>query len=72
MVQLATDYQHRPLIAEELWAGQITRAVRLLGPLDDEAMYEQVVAITGLNEEQVMRAAAWRETHRHPFGPTPA
>ncbi|MFJ1706333.1 hypothetical protein [Kitasatospora sp. NPDC088346] len=68
LVELAAVYQHRPFVTEELWAGQITRAVALLGPLDDDEMYDRVAAMTGLDEEQVMRAAAWQETHGRPFG----
>ncbi|MFE3110593.1 hypothetical protein [Kitasatospora indigofera] len=36
LARLAVQYQRRPFVPEELWAGQITRAVRLLGPLDEE------------------------------------
>ncbi|MCX5215824.1 hypothetical protein OG689_42505 [Kitasatospora sp. NBC_00240] len=43
-------------------------AVRLLGPLDEEELYERVVAMTGLDEEQLMRAVAWEDSHGHPSG----
>ncbi|MEU9132453.1 hypothetical protein AB0D08_30820 [Kitasatospora sp. NPDC048540] len=69
LVELAALYQHRPFVTEELWSGQIVRAVRLLGKLDDEEMYERVVAMTGLSEEKLRRAAAWQERHGRPSGP---
>ncbi|MER8188669.1 hypothetical protein [Kitasatospora sp. NPDC094015] len=73
LVQLAAGYQHRPFVAEELWSEQIVRAVRLLGPMDEEELYERVIALTGLDEEQLMRAAAWREDHgSHLYGPAPS
>ncbi|MFJ1709413.1 hypothetical protein [Kitasatospora sp. NPDC088346] len=73
LVRLAVAYQRRPFVVEELWAGQITRAVRLLGPLaDEEEMYDRVVAVTGLDEEQLMRAAAWQDSRGRPSGPAPA
>ncbi|WP_371502878.1 hypothetical protein OG871_37145 [Kitasatospora sp. NBC_00374] len=71
LARLAAAYRCRPFVTEELWAGQITRAVRLLGPLDEEEMYERVVAMTGLDEEQLMRAVAWQDSHGHPSGPGP-
>lgn len=72
LVRLAAAYRHRPFVLEELWAGQITRAVRLLGPLVDEAeMYDRMVAMTGLDDEQVMRAVAWQDSHDHPSGRDP-
>lgn len=71
LIELAVGYLRRPFVPEELWSGQITRAVRLLDPLEGEQMYEQVVAITGLDEEQVMRAVAWQEGHGSPFGSAP-
>ncbi|MEU9133848.1 hypothetical protein AB0D08_38160 [Kitasatospora sp. NPDC048540] len=70
LIALAVGYQHRPFVPEELWSGQITRAVRLLGPLGWEEMYDRLIAMTGLGEEQVMRAVAWQEEHRHPSGPS--
>ncbi|MER8187225.1 hypothetical protein [Kitasatospora sp. NPDC094015] len=70
LIELAAAYQRRPFVTEELWSGQITRAVRRLGPLDDEEeLYDRVVATTGLSEEQLMRAAAWQESHGRPLGP---
>ncbi|MFD5088575.1 hypothetical protein ACFWOG_38955 [Kitasatospora sp. NPDC058406] len=33
LAQLAVRYRRCPFVPEELWAGQVTRAVRLLGPL---------------------------------------
>ncbi len=71
LARLAADYQLRPFVPEELWAGQVTRAVRLLGPLDEEELYERVVAMTGLDEEQLMRAVAWQDSHGHPSGGDP-
>ncbi|WP_371502997.1 VWA domain-containing protein [Kitasatospora sp. NBC_00374] len=69
LARLVAAYQHRRFVAEELWAGQITRAVRLLGPLDEEEMYDRVVAVIGLDEEQLMRAVAWQGSHSGPSGP---
>ncbi|MFD0258940.1 hypothetical protein ACFVH7_11795 [Kitasatospora indigofera] len=71
LARLAVDYRLRPFVPEELWAGQITRAVRLLGPLDEEEMYERVVTMTGLDEEQLMRAVARQDSHGHPPGADP-
>ena len=34
-------------------------------------MYERVVALTGLDEEHLMRAVAWKESHGHPSGADP-
>ncbi|MCX5215837.1 hypothetical protein OG689_42575 [Kitasatospora sp. NBC_00240] len=71
LAQLAAAYQRRVFVPEELWAGQITRAVQMLGPLEEEEMYERVVAMTGLDEEQLMRALAWQDSRDHPSGPGP-
>ncbi|MFD5087420.1 hypothetical protein ACFWOG_32900 [Kitasatospora sp. NPDC058406] len=68
---LAVRYRRRPFVPEELWAGQITRAVRLLGPLDDEEMYERVIEMTGLDEERLIRAVAWQDSHGRPSGAGP-
>ncbi|MEU9130580.1 hypothetical protein AB0D08_21190 [Kitasatospora sp. NPDC048540] len=62
LFQLADFYHRRPFVKEELWSGQITRAVGELGPLDEDEMYERVMAVTGLDEEQLMRAVAWRDS----------
>lgn len=69
VIALAVSYQRRPFIPEVLWSGQITRAVRPLGPLGWEEMYDRMVA-TGLGEEQVMRAITWQEEHRHRLEPS--
>ncbi|MFE2914823.1 hypothetical protein [Kitasatospora indigofera] len=71
LARLAVQYRRRPFVPEELWAGQITRAVRLLGPLDEEEMFERVVEMTGLDEEQLMRAVAWHDSHGHLSGADP-
>ncbi|WP_405015258.1 hypothetical protein [Kitasatospora sp. NBC_01539] len=66
LIELAASYQHRPFVTEELWSAQITRAVRRLGPLDQEEMYERVVTMTGLSEEQLLKAVAWQDSHSRP------
>ncbi|MFJ1709274.1 hypothetical protein [Kitasatospora sp. NPDC088346] len=71
LARLAAGYQRRPFVVEELWVGQITRAVRLPGPLDEKKMYERVVAMAGLDEEQLMRALAGQDGHGHSSGAGP-
>ncbi|MFI6448847.1 MULTISPECIES: hypothetical protein [unclassified Kitasatospora] len=45
--------------------------MRLLGPLDEKEMYDRVVVMTGLDEEQMMRAVAWQDGHGHSSGAGP-
>ncbi|WP_331731014.1 hypothetical protein OHV05_37910 (plasmid) [Kitasatospora sp. NBC_00070] len=68
MSRLAAVYRARPFVQEELWAGQITRAVSVLGPLPETEKYDMVVALTGLDEDQIMRAVAWQDSHGQPSG----
>ena len=69
LARLAAAYQLRPFAAEELWAGQIVRALRRLGPADDDLeLYDRLIQATGLDDEQMLSAANWQERTSHGRG----
>jgi hypothetical protein len=57
--ELVDWYDGRPFDDEELWAGIVARAQRGVGP-DADIDIEDLVVMTGLTLQQVMRAGRWQ------------
>lgn len=57
---LQQEYRTRPYVPEELWAGQIDRA---LAPRSGALTRDALAAATGLSHLQIQRALAWKK-HR--------
>ncbi|MCZ4103238.1 hypothetical protein [Streptomyces sp. H39-C1] len=60
LLALQREYRERPFVHEELWAGQILRA---LAQQPDGLAAEALCAATGLDDLQIRRAMEW-EQHR--------
>lgn len=56
LAKLHAEYDVRPWIDEELWAGKIHRALEAAG---GELKPDRLSAATGLTAEQLQRAVAW-------------
>ncbi|WP_407548071.1 hypothetical protein QOM21_03585 [Streptomyces sp. Pv4-95] len=56
LAELRDEYERRPYIDEEQWAGKMSRA---LDRHPDGLTFEQMAAITGLTRGQLDRAFAW-------------
>ncbi|MGI5532461.1 hypothetical protein ACQEVX_35370 [Streptomyces syringium] len=66
---LVEQYKHRPFVDEELWAGKIARA---MDQHDGRISTEELMATTGLDQDQIERAVQWQNLEflrwRHQFG----
>ncbi|MGI5292780.1 hypothetical protein ACQEVF_57045 [Nonomuraea polychroma] len=58
LAALREQYQSRPFIEEELWAGKIGRALEFL---PHRPSIQELAQATGLNVQQIGRALAWLE-----------
>lgn len=56
LAELHADYDARPWIDEELWAGKIHRALEAAG---EGLKPDRLSAATDLTDEQLQRAVAW-------------
>ncbi|GIG56700.1 hypothetical protein Lfu02_10720 [Longispora fulva] len=57
LASLVREYERRPYVAAELWAGQITRALHAASPAS--LTVAQLGEATGLSAEQIEAAVAW-------------
>ncbi|WP_412543755.1 hypothetical protein R8Z50_15075 [Longispora sp. K20-0274] len=60
LASLVREYEQRPYVAAELWAGQITRALQAASPAS--LTVAQLSAVTGLSATQIEAAVAWNNT----------
>ncbi|MDJ0343383.1 hypothetical protein QMK19_19515 [Streptomyces sp. H10-C2] len=58
LASLEEEYRRRPFVAEELWAGKISRALQ--GHPEDLLTPETLSAATGLSQEEIDRAVIWK------------
>ncbi|MDJ0347056.1 hypothetical protein QMK19_39860 [Streptomyces sp. H10-C2] len=66
LAALQDEYRTRPFTAEELWAGQVDRALAGQRRLTQQELSE----VTRLTALQIQRARAWKEQQqRRPYGP---
>ncbi|MGY0231731.1 hypothetical protein [Longispora urticae] len=57
LASLVREYDERPYVAAELWAGQITRALHAVSPAS--LTVAQLCEATGLSAVQIEAAVAW-------------
>lgn len=62
--QVRDEYARRPWVDEELWAGQLDRALTAAG---GQSSTEHLAAETGLTPTQIRRAAAWKNAEAVKF-----
>ncbi|MCZ4101433.1 MULTISPECIES: hypothetical protein [unclassified Streptomyces] len=58
LTALRDEYRRRPFVAEELWAGKISRALQ--GRPEDLIGPDTLSAATGLSAEEIDRAVIWK------------
>ena len=61
---LEQEYARRPWSDEELWAGQLTRALTERTPQHRRLSTAELAIASGLSRTQIDRALAWHNRHR--------